>query len=346
MANCRVVFMLAVVVALFAASCHATDVTGTTCPLCGMDADFDEQVAFLGGQEMYFCSEMDHGFSFVTNPSSVMASARTTAVQPGNLQVNGPGRFEPTFQCPVTGMDLQDMVDDGETLYRVSFVGNQAMYFATQAASEEFRSEPLDFTTFDVTEGTSEFCTGGSVMYNGFSNNFQERCIIFLFEEWVLDSEVKFAFGIMGAFFMGMLNEVIVYARRAVQQDVLAHRQRGLARAASSPSVVERSNPESCCATEKYEEGRQPSVPSLKQPLIQQQQQQNADMFNGWAMKLFMTSMYMIQVTNGYALMLFIMSYRYEIVLPTIFGLCAGHIAFLDIDAHVSASPEPCCQFD
>jgi hypothetical protein len=41
--------------------------------------------------------------------------------------LSGPGRFEPTFGCPVTGMSLQEMVDIGITIYRMSFEGNEVI---------------------------------------------------------------------------------------------------------------------------------------------------------------------------------------------------------------------------
>jgi hypothetical protein len=72
----------------------------------------------------------------------------------------------------------------------------------------------------------------------------------------------KFAFGIIGAFVMGMMNEVIVHGRRTVQKDLIAYKQR------QPPGKV---------------------APS-------QQQQRKDDLTTTVALKLFMTFLYTLQV--------------------------------------------------
>ncbi len=53
-----------------------------------------------------------------------------------------------------------------------------------------------------------------SVMQNGFQvANGKERCIVFLFYGWNVDSYVKYAFMIIGVLCMGLLNGALAYGR-------------------------------------------------------------------------------------------------------------------------------------
>lgn len=66
---------------------------------------------------------------------------------------------------------------------------------------------------------TSDFCTGGGrVMFAGFQQARGETaaCALFLFEGWVLNSAVKYAFAVIGTFLLGCANEGFVQLRKAV----------------------------------------------------------------------------------------------------------------------------------
>ena len=56
---------------------------------------------------------------------------------------------------------------------------------------------------------------GCSVMQNGFQvANGNERCILFLFKGWNVNSQVKYGFMIVGVFCMGLLNAALAYLRQ------------------------------------------------------------------------------------------------------------------------------------
>ncbi|GMF11072.1 unnamed protein product [Phytophthora lilii] len=73
---------------------------------------------------------------------------------------------------------------------------------------------------------TTNFCTGqGSVMFNGFQSSINGSCVMLIFQPWVLDSAVKYTFGLIGCFFIAFLNELLVKAREVVRQKLLKARK-------------------------------------------------------------------------------------------------------------------------
>ena len=56
-----------------------------------------------------------------------------------------------------------------------------------------------------------------SVMMNGFQvANSKENCILFLFRGWNVDSQVKYAFTLIGVICMGILNGAFAYIRQRI----------------------------------------------------------------------------------------------------------------------------------
>ncbi|CEG40902.1 hypothetical protein F443_05013 [Plasmopara halstedii] len=77
-----------------------------------------------------------------------------------------------------------------------------------------------------ATSSRSDFCSGlGSVMFNGFQTSIHGSCVMLLFQPWVLDSGVKYAFGFIGCFLIALLNEYLVKSREAVRQRLLVARK-------------------------------------------------------------------------------------------------------------------------
>ena len=64
--------------------------------------------------------------------------------------------------------------------------------------------------------GTAKpWCTGATVMQMGFVGSPDgQRCVLYLFQGWVLDSQVKFAFATIGTVLMGVVVEALSHARR------------------------------------------------------------------------------------------------------------------------------------
>ncbi|EEY61778.1 uncharacterized protein PITG_13718 [Phytophthora infestans T30-4] len=86
---------------------------------------------------------------------------------------------------------------------------------------------PSDTTTeSDTSSPDSDFCSGqGSVMFNGFQTSIHGSCVMLLFQPWVLNSGVKYAFGFIGCFLIALLNESLVKGREMVRQRLLAARK-------------------------------------------------------------------------------------------------------------------------
>ncbi|KAI9912579.1 hypothetical protein PsorP6_004860 [Peronosclerospora sorghi] len=83
-----------------------------------------------------------------------------------------------------------------------------------------------DTTTKSDSSSISDFCSGkGSVMFNGFQTSIHGSCVMLLFQPWVLNSGVKYAFGFIGCFLIALLNETLVKGREIARQRLLAARK-------------------------------------------------------------------------------------------------------------------------
>lgn len=102
----------------------------------------------------------------------------------------------------------------------------------TTAPSTSSEDGTASSTTTTTTEEdtSSGFCSGeGSVMFNGFQSTINGSCVKLLFQPWVLNSAVKYAFGFIGCFLVALFNEYLARARETVRQRLLmARKQRPL----------------------------------------------------------------------------------------------------------------------
>ncbi|GMF17293.1 unnamed protein product [Phytophthora lilii] len=104
---------------------------------------------------------------------------------------------------------------------------------AAQSFVADFSSASASGTTSSSSAATesdsstsSGFCTGqGSVMFNGFQTSIHGSCVMLLFQPWVLNSGVKYAFGFIGCFLIALLNESLVKGREVVRQRLLTARK-------------------------------------------------------------------------------------------------------------------------
>ncbi|POM68901.1 Transmembrane protein [Phytophthora palmivora] len=95
---------------------------------------------------------------------------------------------------------------------------------STTAASATSSSSTT--TESDSSSTSSGFCSGqGSVMFNGFQTSIHGSCVMLLFQPWVLNSGVKYAFGFIGCFLIALLNESLVKGREVVRQRLLVARK-------------------------------------------------------------------------------------------------------------------------
>ncbi|KAF1784660.1 Ctr copper transporter [Phytophthora cactorum] len=95
-----------------------------------------------------------------------------------------------------------------------------AQSFVTTAPSSDTTTES------DTSSTSSDFCSGqGSVMFNGFQTSIHGSCVMLLFQPWVLNSGIKYAFGFIGCFLIALLNESLVKGREVVRQRLLVARK-------------------------------------------------------------------------------------------------------------------------
>ncbi|EGZ21856.1 hypothetical protein PHYSODRAFT_313872 [Phytophthora sojae] len=78
----------------------------------------------------------------------------------------------------------------------------------------------------DMSSTSSDFCTGqGSVMFNGFQTSINGSCVMLIFQPWVLNTAVKYAFGFIGCFLLAVMNELLAKARELVRKKLLKARK-------------------------------------------------------------------------------------------------------------------------
>ncbi|KAE8897186.1 hypothetical protein PF005_g9420 [Phytophthora fragariae] len=105
----------------------------------------------------------------------------------------------------------------------LSFVAD---YSSASASGTTSTSSSSTATESDSSSTSSGFCTGqGSVMFNGFQSSVHGSCVMLLFQPWVLNSGLKYAFGFIGCFLIALLNESLVKGREMVRQRLLVARK-------------------------------------------------------------------------------------------------------------------------
>ncbi|KAL4133614.1 hypothetical protein PRIC2_003931 [Phytophthora ramorum] len=107
-----------------------------------------------------------------------------------------------------------------------SFVADFSSASASGTTTASSTTSSSSATESDTSSTSSSFCTGqGSVMFNGFQTSIHGSCVMLLFQPWVLNSGVKYAFGFIGCFLIALLNESLVKGREAVRQRLLVARK-------------------------------------------------------------------------------------------------------------------------
>eukprot|EP00047_Mylnosiga_fluctuans_P001934 m.222472 g.222472 ORF g.222472 m.222472 type:complete len:193 (-) comp10768_c0_seq1:203-781(-) len=77
--------------------------------------------------------------------------------------------------------------------------------------------------TADNSTASASFCSGsGTVMMNGYQSSENGYCVLYLFQNAVVDTRVKYAFALLGSMWLGMAVELLRVART-----VLARRLEG-----------------------------------------------------------------------------------------------------------------------
>ncbi|CAK4085816.1 unnamed protein product [Aphanomyces euteiches] len=80
---------------------------------------------------------------------------------------------------------------------------------------------PTPTTSLRGNDGVSSdepFCSGSSAMFSGFQSTVHGTCVKLLFQPWVLNSQTKYAFGMIGVFLLPLMNEFLVFSRERLRQ--------------------------------------------------------------------------------------------------------------------------------
>lgn len=165
-------------------------------------------------------------------------------------------------------------------------------------------------------------------------------CLVYLFEEWVLDSEVKFAFSCIGTVLMAVMIGAIAKFRRDISMKI---KERMSSRTIASPMP-------SCCDI-KGEEGFLPGTPeegssccdpkgrgALALPGARSKEELD---WQNYAFLAASITLFAVQAMFAYALMLVAMTYQVELFIMVFVGLTIGHTLF-----HLTVFTEnvdPCC---
>eukprot|EP00054_Salpingoeca_dolichothecata_P002724 m.23709 g.23709 ORF g.23709 m.23709 type:complete len:178 (+) comp13224_c0_seq1:90-623(+) len=140
-----------------------------------------------------------------------------------------------------------------------------------------------DMSAMSTTNATndSSFCSGsGRVMFSGFTTGFDDDCILFLFQNAVVDSATRYAFAVIGSFFLSFTAEFLRWFRGHV-----ANKNFTFATNMSTLSI-----------------------------------------------DLFLAISFMVQMLDGYWIMLLVMLYEYIIFIFLLLGLGVGNFVFRRID--------------
>ena len=118
-----------------------------------------------------------------------------------------------TIEC-VDQRDGQIWTNEGEHCFDCA-----ASCYGTPTNNDNNNGSNVDPTAAPGTAPSSSFCNMKAYPTNMYMDGFNGLgpdvpCLIFLFQSWVLDTQVKYAFGSIGAFLVGLFIEFIILLRR------------------------------------------------------------------------------------------------------------------------------------
>ena len=174
-----------------------------------------------------------------------------------------------------------------------------------------------------TTEGTNDrFCLDGSTMLmEGFewSGRYEntKTCIILFFNNWVLNTQIKFWFACLGVFLLGAMVEGVVVLRKRVL--------------IGNKPVIETKPilPSTCCS-----DSTGASTPAeIEQPIRHQ-----------YLSNIAAALLFGLNLALAYLIMLVAMTYSGELFIAVVLGLVCGHVIWKNQKEAVSyEAAEPCC---
>jgi len=178
-------------------------------PISGEQVTTDNYhyVCLLKGQKIYFAS--------LANKNTYLSNVNQEVRYAVNTSVCADSTCSDATQITTLSAAAAAMVPEIESS---SGSGESSSSATTTSGSAD--------TGASTAESDSPFCSGeGSVMFNGFQSTIDGSCVKLLFQPWVLNTAVKYAFGFIGCFLIALLNEFLVKARETVRQRLLVARK-------------------------------------------------------------------------------------------------------------------------
>ncbi|RLN62269.1 hypothetical protein BBP00_00004863 [Phytophthora kernoviae] len=333
MAKARMMSLLAAMLMLLLLPVEAgQNLRKTTCPLCNMDVKANINATILGDQYIYACEMAGHIDSLQNEPSANLGEPETSDITTDEIYKDAT-----ELKCPVCGKGYDQLTHAVPWISK----GSQKVY----TCSEEHAQMVFDNPTAYVAAQTSSdgFCYAGasvnptgSVMFNGFQLAIggDAKCLMLLFQPWVLSSSVKYAFAFLGVVLLAMSIEGFSELRDHVQNrlfqiyGVVSSQADYMSLA--TPQVSSGSDGHSTGQESfVHKSGRIPKAPKLS--IIRR--------LPFWC-KVVLAVMYMVHLSLGYWIMLIIMTYETLMFVAVIVGLGLGFAVFKDTDAdELSGNP-------
>eukprot|EP00122_Pirum_gemmata_P004025 Pgem_evm1s3648 len=181
--------------------------SSVSCPVCKMAGDENHQFKIKGNQVIYACN-MGHEVPLYENAKSYLPTLNTIPSNQTCVANKAAG-----MTCPVCGM----AVDDAGCFPNAEFDFGQKIHTCSNGHASEVFNNPNTFEVQDTNSTDEPMCKSQSVMWGGFMFT-NSLCVTLWFESWVLNNEVKLAFGCIGVFFLAVLHEVLSYVRRRINR--------------------------------------------------------------------------------------------------------------------------------
>ena len=278
------------------------------CPVCNMVTEPQFNQSFRGNQAIYSCL-MGHEVKIAARPTEYL----------GNIERIGPSFPAPYtpehMACPVCGMTSWD---SGHAI-SIGPHGNQKLFACSREHAETIRANPK---AYFINREHRGFCSGGSVMLDGFQSSIGGTCTVLLFPTWVLDSGGKYALGFCAILFLAMFLEFWGEFQQASHRTLMR---------LFGKQVYSR---QSC---RPGDDGQQ----ELYVPIIVGEP--TMQMLPMWC-HCILAVLYMLHIALAYIIMLVVMSYETGMFFAIVLGLGLGFLVFKDTEGEtMSRNVDPCC---
>ncbi|KAE8989617.1 hypothetical protein PF005_g19874 [Phytophthora fragariae] len=232
----------------------ASSTTDYECPVCGMTTNNAYYVSMTHGQKIYACSmgpQSTSEYSFkVRNAAYLAANMAEFIVNPTETDYTNcedacsecQKLYFASLENRNSYLDnvnrkprylVDDVLCSGTSCSdatTITTLSPAALSFVSEYSSASgggtTSSSSSSAAMSEMSSASSDFCTGqGSVMFNGFQTSINGSCVMLIFQPWVLNTAVKYAFGFIGCFLLAVTNELLVKSREVARQKLLKARK-------------------------------------------------------------------------------------------------------------------------